>query len=399
MSDPLRSIRERFSHFPDFLRFSPVYYLLAACCVTGLLIRVFCFGFVSGDLQNFIIPWYEYIRFMDGFPALGHSFSDYTPPYLYLLTVGYYLGVPALLSAKLIATAGDLVLATVSWLIICEITKNRTAACLAFCLVFLTPTVIVNGSLWGQSDCLYTACILIFLYFIIRERFTAATIFFGLALAIKLQAIFLAPLFLFLMIKKRYPLYLVLIIPCVYLITGVPALIAGRSLPDLLMIYRSQAGEYPALSWNAPSVYASFPPDLYAVLVVPATLFALISAVILVFILAGGPRPLLPVTYVSVSFLIVLIVPFVLPAMHERYFFLADVLSVLYGCCYPKRFYIPVLMVAISFFSYMPFLFRAEPIGIPLLSAALFGLILVVTGFVIKERYGAFPDFFAETQE
>jgi Gpi18-like mannosyltransferase len=369
------------------------YVFLAICITGGLLIRAFFFDFTSGDFSNFIGPWYDFIASKGGFPALGSSFSDYTPPYLYLLTLAYYLGLKALPAAKLISVAADLVLAFSAFLIVKETTKNRMAAIFAAVFVFLAPTVILNGSMWGQSDSLYAACCLLSLYFLMKDRYLAGSILFGLALAIKLQAIFLAPFFLFLILKDRYPLRYLAVIPAMYLLLIIPALAAGRPAIDLLMIYPNQMGFYHALTWNAPSVYGAFPSDAYPLFVIPGSLFAVLASFILIFFLSRGPLPVRPSTFVSVSFITALLVPFLLPSMHERYFFLADVLSVLYACTYPKRFYVPAIMVAVSLFAYMPFLYKVEPVPIPFLSLVLFGLVLIVTGFAVKERYGDFPIF------
>ena len=159
------------------------------------------------------------------------------------------------------------------------------------------------------------------------------------------------------------------------------------------MIYPDQAGFYKELCWNAPSIYAAFPSGVYETFVITGSLFTIMAALVLMYVLSRGPLPVQPATYVSVAFITVLLVPFLLPAMHERYFYLADVLSVLYACCYPKRFYIPAIMVAVSFFAYMPFLFKSEPVPLIFLAAVLFCLLLHVTDCVIRERFGSWPVF------
>ncbi|MFR6027375.1 MAG: hypothetical protein ACLUMK_12840 [Christensenellales bacterium] len=42
--------------------------------------------------------------------------------------------------------------------------------------------------------------------------------------------------------------------------------------------------------------------------------------------------------------------------MHDRYFFLADMLSVLYAARYRDRRFMPLLVVSASLMSYMPFI-------------------------------------------
>ena len=53
--------------------------------------------------------------------------------------------------------------------------------------------------------------------------------------------------------------------------------------------------------------------------------------------------------------------PFCLPRMHERYFYLADVLSVIARVSPSLRsFYAPLVMITMSFMAYQPTLFGAN---------------------------------------
>lgn len=54
----------------------------------------------------------------------------------------------------------------------------------------------------------------------------------------------------------------------------------------------------------------------------------------------------------------VIATPYFLPHMHERYFYLADMLSVIYGFYVPRHWYIPIIVVLSSFISYSAFLSR-----------------------------------------
>jgi len=85
------------------------------------------------------------------------------------------------------------------------------------------------------------------------------------------------------------------------------------------------------------------------------------------------------------AYLSLLIIPFLLPNMHERYFFAADVFGVIYLMCHLKRWYVPVIGVISSLLTYLPFLFRQE-MAIPLsvLSIAMLGIICLVARDFIK---------------
>ena len=49
--------------------------------------------------------------------------------------------------------------------------------------------------------------------------------------------------------------------------------------------------------------------------------------------------------------------PFVTPKMHERYFYPADVITILYAFYFPRFFYVPLLTIGASLFAYLPFLY------------------------------------------
>jgi hypothetical protein len=59
------------------------------------------------------------------------------------------------------------------------------------------------------------------------------------------------------------------------------------------------------------------------------------------------------------ALLFAILVPFFLPAMHERYFYLADVLSIAVAFWIPRLLWVPLLVQIASLLSYVAFLFRA----------------------------------------
>ena len=56
------------------------------------------------------------------------------------------------------------------------------------------------------------------------------------------------------------------------------------------------------------------------------------------------------------SFALALYIPFLLPYMHERYFFAADVLSIAYAATHKKRWFVPAAVVAASLNGYLDYL-------------------------------------------
>ena len=71
-----------------------------------------------------------------------------------------------------------------------------------------------------------------------------------------------------------------------------------------------------------------------------------------------------------------LFIPFVMPKMHDRYYFMADMFALLYAARHPRRWWIPVCVIAASFICYAPFLMRQWTI--PLQVAALLNLAAII---------------------
>ena len=80
---------------------------------------------------------------------------------------------------------------------------------------------------------------------------------------------------------------------------------------------------------------------------------------------------------VTVSLLFSLAIPWLLPRMHERYFYLAECLSILYGVRYPRRLPVTLTVLAGGFLAYCSYLFGGMRILSNELVAAAFGLTLI----------------------
>ena len=79
----------------------------------------------------------------------------------------------------------------------------------------------------------------------------------AISFAFKLQAVFIMPVFVLLLIAKRVKLWHFLVFPAVYVLLMLPAVIAGRPLLDTITLYFDQMGSVGSgLNYNSPSVYA-----------------------------------------------------------------------------------------------------------------------------------------------
>jgi Gpi18-like mannosyltransferase len=339
--------------------------IFVAILVCLLVIRWIFLPVESGDYNNFLKPWIKYIQDNNGFRAFEKKFYDYTPPYVYLLWVGTVLQVPGLLWIKSISIFFEFILAFFIAKIIAL--KSPKLQSFAFLTTLCLPNVLFNGSWWGQCDVIYTTFVIGALYFILTRKYISSMVFVAIAITLKLQSIFFLPVILLLVITKNMPkLTLILqpvLIGIVYLLAIWPANIMGRSLFDttttskdgLLTIYLNQGNVYKGLAMGpVPNIYQWFDNDKY-VWFYPAGIVVAITGVLFILYWVSKAK----LTYISndliikFSLLFTLIVPYLLPKMHERYFFLAEIMAVIFAFWFPKKFWIGVWMTLISFSIYI----------------------------------------------
>jgi len=353
--------------------------LTVAIIVVALLVRLPMYHYESGDYVAFIQRWYSYIDTNGGFSALKDpSFADYNVPYLYLLAILTYLPVSTLFGVKAISVGFDFLLAFFVFRIVAErYGRQSWQPFAAAAIVLVLPTVATNSGWWGQADSSYSALALGGFYFVLRRRPWLACVFFGLSFAFKLQAIFIFPFLLVLVLCKWLPWKSLLAIPAVYLLLDVPALVVGASPSYLLKIYTNQTDTFSALTLGAPNWYQAFPANdsssfvkNLGVLLTGLAVLALIG-LLMVRRTRGKRLPfawrrpeLTPNKLVLLATTSVLVVPFLLPTMHERYFYLAEVFSVIAAFYLPRRLWsLPMLVQAASFGAYWQYLSTQGDMG------------------------------------
>ena len=376
--------------------------------LAAVAVRLAFVNEVNSDYRAFLSPWYDALAAGGGFRAIGQEIGNYDPPYLYLLAAATYLPLPKIVAIKLVSIAFDVLLAAFAGLIVRRRFSVRMAV-LAFAVVLFAPTVLINSGYWGQCDSIYAAFCLGSLYFLLRGRTWWACVFFGLALSFKLQAAFFLPALLIMMVVNRRRLLALLAIPATFIVTLLPAALAGRSWRSLLMVYPNQVttggnaggfgragggfgaggggfgagGVRPgAASSGGLGTWTQNGPTMFQWVGGSVAWLVLGLAIAALLIVGMGAlcwrrRPLTEPQIVLLVTATVLAVPFFLPQMHERYFYLADVMTIV-AAFYLRRFWPVALVVsACSLLSYFPFLWRTTPVPLPLVA---FGEFLAVIG-------------------
>ncbi len=334
------------------------YIALAILLSLALLLRLLFLRFQSIDYIHSLNPWLHYMQSHNGFATLKDQFSDENIPYQTLLAAISYLPAGQLVVIKLISLCFDFLLSFFVYLLV-KLKHERADVAIASAMVVLfLPTVVSNSAVWGQCDSIYTTFCVGSVYFFCRKRPAWACICFGLATAFKLQAIFLSPLLLLLFIKRAIPLKYLLLIPAIFLITLTPAIAAGGNVWQILSIYLFQSKEYDylkLLTLNAPNIYQWIivsPADFYLAKDM-ALLLTGIIVITLMGIVLGSRKSLTADLMIKIALLFSVAMPFFLPMMHERYFYLADIFSVIYVFWNPTYYYFAILSQITSFFPYI----------------------------------------------
>ena len=328
---------------------------LIAGVLAALAVRIPPLSRVSSDMNMSLIPWYDFIVANGGFAALRHDFGDYNVPYLYLLTLATLSAswLPKVWAIKTMSIVFDFVLAFfVGKCVALRYPDSPWIPKAAAVTTLLLPSVVLNSAWWGQADSMWTAFLAAGLHSLLAGHQGRAFAAFGLAFAVKMQAVFLAPLFLWLAVRRAVDWRSFVWSPLVWFVTLLPAWFLGRPLADLLTIYLDQAAMYGALTMRAQNLYQWVPDRFFAQIPVFVALAVAVLAAIAVPIHRSRLR-LTPQRIVFLAAFAVLVAPYILPKMHGRFFFAAEILSLILAFRSPRYWYAPVVLQLASFNIYV----------------------------------------------
>lgn len=213
-------------------------------------------------------------------------FCDYPPIYMYLLSVpaaimkflgitvssgGYYTPL-ANLFLRAMPIAADMGIAYLIFKWLRPKMGVRTAGWIAF-IAALSPALVVDSSVWGQIDSVMVLPILLFIYFLVKNRVYLATSILTVAILTKPQALFFGPILAWVMIwnvvqaigkkgEKSIGKALLDIFLCILLsagIIGLATLLPSIGMKDPFFIFKKLIGtvdQYPYASLNAANFHS-----------------------------------------------------------------------------------------------------------------------------------------------
>jgi Gpi18-like mannosyltransferase len=205
---------------------------------------------------------------------------------------------------------------------------------------------------------------------------------YAIALSIKVQAILLAPFVVYLIMAGIVPWFGVMLPPLVYGLMILPAALAGRGWLGLVTIYADQAGIANKLSARAPNIYVIIqhflPPEFYPQATIAGVALAGLISVLLFWTHFGQARPPRPPFILAACLLWLAVEPAILPKMHDRYFFGADVFSLVFLILVPRAWWVAVLFQIGSMLAYSYFMAIDHDLPFDLHPAALIGALAAI---------------------
>jgi Gpi18-like mannosyltransferase len=337
--------------------------------------------------------WYRHF-YRNGKASLANgNFSNYTPLYLYLLWItrlfsDWFSPIEAI---KIIPTAFD-VLSAFTIFQMTRIKFDDDKPYLFSAIFFVLPTIMFNSTGWGQIESLYTSFLLLCTYFLLKEKPMYALMMFGLAFSVKSQSIFFLPFLGILFLKGKIRWFHFLFVPIIYILLAIPAAWIGRSWSSIFSIYIGQIGQFRSLSMSAPNLYVFVPDSFYEIGVWIGMGVFLVAMAAWGWInwrakVTYGHRQIMLMALAALT-----LVPFVLPKMHDRYFYPADVFSFATVIFVPEMWFIPLCYQLISSLSYSIFILNASTTYVKI--AALINTGVVI--YILYKQYLSLNEVHAE---
>jgi Gpi18-like mannosyltransferase len=322
---------------------------LFATIALAILAHWWLWPYGGTDVGTFLLPWFRHIQQAGPVQAFATPFGDYAPPYLYLLSATTLLvdWVHPFDLIKALSVAGSLALGGAVWHLLR--TAGSAAAAIGgkpapqryvagAALVLILPSTLLNAGLLSQCDAMWSAACVMALGAAVGRRHRTMLAWCGVALAFKLQAAFFAPFVLALLIRRRVPMRLWPIAGMVWIASLVPAWLVGWPAADLLTIYLRQTDSYPGLALNAPNLWMIVDAlPLFAGVPLTGLAFAAAIGASATYVARLTVSPLSDRRLMEAAMLAPMIVVGLLPRMHERYFFLADIVALAIALTWPDR--------------------------------------------------------------
>lgn len=317
-----------------------------------VLIKFLFLDIRSPDYNVFLSKWFDKIIELGNIDALKHTIGDYPDSYMFILVLGTYITRNSLLYIKIVSIIFDFIIFIFGYKIIKKFDKDL--AIKKSWILLIIPGIIVNSAVLGQCDSIFSAFILIFIYYILKGKNKLALLFLGISFSFKLQALFVAPILIYLLYTKKIKMLDVIFILIGFIIPFIPSIVYGKGLIENIKILLFQTSEYNKFVEACPNIYSLVYLNYIEINVILKYILSLIVIIISVIIcLTKISRTYSNQVFLKKLVMLSLIVPLLLPSMHDRYFYLANILIIIYFIIENKNRNTSYLLIILSSIIYV----------------------------------------------
>lgn len=384
----------------DFLQKKMTYIYLLVALLISLVIRYFCFSYVSDDMIGYLIPWYDQISQLGGFKALNVQVGNYNVLYQTIIAMLTYLPGSVVAKYKIVSVIFDYVAAVGVFLLIYDKEKKNSKflALLGAIITVFSPIVFLNSSAWGQCDAIYTSFIILSLVAYKKDKHALCMVFFGLAFAFKLQAIFYLPFFLFEWFRKKsFSILNFLLVPLTMIVVCIPAYINGRGFWGFISPYYYQTGSCDKMSFNYQSFWTILSDsrdkrlEYITTMKIPAVLITFLILLSIMTWLIYRKKELNERGSLYLAFLLAFTCVEFLPGMHERYGFGVEILSIVLAFKDKRTIPLSIALNVLTLITYGAELFGGA-MNITILGIINFAIYLTYMYFFYRNLRGIVPN-------
>lgn len=363
----------------DFIRKHVIIIGFIAVSAVAFAVRLAFFDYKTYDYYGYMVAWINQLKEYEGLKGIGQNIGEYNVPYMLFLNIVGRTSYNDLYEVKAFSVLFDYLCA---WIIMrTAIGKRKILSPWGLAIwtaVLLSPVSFLDSGFWAQCDSIYTSLCIVCFYYLLNEKPVPAMIFYGIAFAMKLQAIFFLPvLLIYYVASRKISILHFLIVPAVYSVMVLPAIIVGRSVSDTFRIYFAQTDLYHNLTISCPNIYniISGDYDMFKKMGIFLTIAVLGAAAcyFMYFKIKSNNA------YIYLAFWSSYLCVFLLPSMHDRYSYLSCMLSILWAAVCKKDWWIAAAVNIITLISWAPYLMQRDIMSFEYLSIINLALVLYIT--------------------
>lgn len=336
-----------------------------AVSITAFIMRKAFWEHWTTDYSAFLLPWINKLIEYPGLSGIGQNIGEYNVPYMLFLNIIGRTPFNNLHEVKIFSIFFDYLLAVFAALTVYRCEKNRgretEKAFAVYAAALISPVAFIDSAMWCQCDSIWSGCLIVCLYCLIRERYKLCWLWFGIAFAFKLQAVFLLPLLMIYYFSTRKMSILNAVISAgVYVVMVSPAIFAGRSVKDTFGIYLAQTDIYHSLTMNFPSLYCLLPGDYFefkkAGIMLTITVLGIAACVFI------KRRYSSAYAYITLAFWSTMVCTYFLPGMHDRYSYFSCMAAIIWAATGGRKTdaFVAGIVHLVTLFSWQPYLFGLE---------------------------------------